>query len=127
MIGHARNQYIAALLGAFVSLQFNYTIYRFHHSVYIYYSQSANLVAIGFGCSIAWLSPALPLLLSSDTPLSSGPLTTEQLSWSGSVSSIGGAIGSTLFGCLMDQIGTKRSLLLLVIPQIVDTLFGLWK
>lgn len=79
----------------------------------------ANILMFGFGCGVGWFSPALPLLLSSDTPLSSGPLTTEQLSLSGSILSIGGLTGSVFFGYLMIQIGTKKTLMLLVVPQLV--------
>lgn len=75
---------------------------------------------LGFGCGVGWFSPALPLLLSPDTPLSSGPLTVEQLSWSGSILSIGGVMGSLLCGFLMSRIGTKRTLMLLAIPQLVN-------
>lgn len=76
---------------------------------------------LGFGCGVGWFSPALPLLLSPDTPLSSGPLTIEQLSWSGSILSIGGVMGSLVSGLSMSRIGTKRTLMLLTIPQLVNT------
>lgn len=32
-----------------------------------------------------WVSPALPKLISNDTPLSTGPITIEQVSWVGSI------------------------------------------
>lgn len=73
----------------------------------------------GYGCGLGWFSPALPLLLSSDTPLFSGPLSKEQLSWSGSISSIGSLAGNLFLGYFSVRIGTKRSLLILFIPQLV--------
>lgn len=78
-----------------------------------------NLLVLGYGCGLGWFSPALPLLLSSDTPLISGSLTVEQLSWSGSIASITSAIGSLIYGYWTVRIGTKRSLLTLFIPQLV--------
>lgn len=81
------------------------------------------MMVIGYGCGLGWFSPALPLLLSSDTPLVSGPLTKEQLSWSGSIVSIGSLAGNLLFGYFSVRIGTKRSLLVLFIPQLVFEIY----
>lgn len=78
-----------------------------------------NVLVFGFGFGIGWLSPALPLFLSSDTPLSSGPFTTEQLSWAGSALSVGGVVATPLWGYFTIRFGTKMTLLLLAIPQAV--------
>lgn len=75
---------------------------------------------LGFGCSIGWLSPALPLLRSSDTPLQSGPLTTDQLALTGSALSIGALVGNLLFSVIAVHFGAKKSSLLLAIPQMVS-------
>lgn len=77
------------------------------------------MVMVGQGCAIGWLSPALPLLQSIGSPLTSGPLTIEQTSWTGSVLSIGGGIGNVLTGFILSRIGAKHTLSLLVIPQLV--------
>lgn len=74
---------------------------------------------LGYGCGVGWFSPALPLLLSPDTPLLSGPLRTDQLSWAGSITAISAALGSLLFGYWTVKVGTKRTMLILSIPQIV--------
>lgn len=79
---------------------------------------------LGFGCAIGWLSPALPWLQSSDTPLLSGPLTTEQTSWSGSIICLGGMAGNILFSALTLRIGAKMTLLSLACPQMV--FFGIF-
>lgn len=38
---------------------------------------------------LGWIAPATPLLLSHETPLETGPMTNEQLSWIGSINAIG--------------------------------------
>lgn len=87
--------------------------------LHYFYRYVANLLMLGFGAGCGWFSPALPLLLSSNTPLSSGALTTQELAWSGSILSLGGVTGSLVGGLLMIRIGTKCTLLLLTIPQMV--------
>lgn len=39
----------------------------------------ANLIMLSHGCIIGWFSPALPKLLSANTPLVSGPLTVRTI------------------------------------------------
>lgn len=51
---------------------------------------------LGYGCGMGWLSLATPLLKSGDTPLASGPISDEELSWAASLMS-GGAIFGNLF------------------------------
>lgn len=53
------------------------------------------------------MSPALPILASNSTPLSSGPLTNDEVSWIGSVSCIGGLLGSLSLGYFTIQLGSK--------------------
>lgn len=75
---------------------------------------------LGFGCAIGWFSPALPLLKSADTPLLSGPLTTGEISWSGSIICLGAMTGNILYSALTLRIGAKMTLLSLAIPQMVN-------
>lgn len=37
------------------------------------------------GAVIGWFSPTLPILMSDDTPLVTGPLKSDEISWLGSV------------------------------------------
>lgn len=60
-----------------------------------------------------WLSPALPELLSESTPLTTGPLTNEQLSWIGSINALSGIFGTFFFGCVTACFGCKRAAILL--------------
>lgn len=64
----------------------------------------------GHGLIVGNLAPALAILSSDKTPLSSGPLNNEEVSWIGSINCIGGLLGSILFGYSTSVIGCKRSL-----------------
>lgn len=74
---------------------------------------------LGQGCIIGWIAPALPKLASPGTPLQSGPLTNEQISWIGSINCVGSLIGSMIFGYIAAVMGCKRATLLLAIPSIL--------
>lgn len=65
------------------------------------------------------VSPALPLLASNETPLVSGPLTNEQISWIGSINCIGGLLGSISLGYFTILWGCKRVSLFLAFPTIL--------
>ncbi|XP_055295134.1 facilitated trehalose transporter Tret1-like [Sitodiplosis mosellana] len=80
---------------------------------------AANLVMLGHGCIMGWVSPAIPRLTSDHTPLSSGPLSNEQVSWIGSINCIGALIGALSFGYITNLMGSKRSILFLTLPSIV--------
>lgn len=80
---------------------------------------SANVVCLGQGCGVGWLSPSLPVLLSPNSPLSSGPVSNDEAGWIGAVLSLGAIFGTFTFGLLANFIGTKVSLLLCVIPTAV--------
>lgn len=73
-----------------------------------------------FGSGIGWLSMALPLLQSDQTPLDSGPLTVDDVSWIGAIISCGALIANIATGYLVTVIGSKNSILLLGIPQLVS-------
>ncbi|XP_055295469.1 facilitated trehalose transporter Tret1-like [Sitodiplosis mosellana] len=79
----------------------------------------ANIICLGHGLLLGWLSPSLPKLLSESTPLKTGPLTNEQLSWIGSINSIGAICGTFSTGLLTTFIGCKRAMLLLSVPSIL--------
>lgn len=78
---------------------------------------------MGYGVGMGWLTTALPLLQSDDTPLETGPITTEQLSWAGSIISIGGLLGNFSFGYLTSLIGSRNAVLILGVPQMVNIHF----
>lgn len=80
----------------------------------------ANLPVLGYGCGIGWVSLALPLLKSDETPLTTGKLSIVELSWIGSILSMGSLTGNLIFGVLVNFCGTKTCILLSGILQAVD-------
>lgn len=59
---------------------------------------------------MGWFSPALPVLLSEQTPLITGPMTNEELSTFGATSSIGALVGAFFYGYLSSKMGCKFSM-----------------
>ena len=82
----------------------------------------ANLIAISQGVMIGWLSPALATLQTSESPLTTGPLSNEDISWIGSINLLGALIGSLNFNYLTDFMGSKRATFSLAIPYIISWL-----
>lgn len=79
----------------------------------------ANLIMLGHGCIIGWFSPALPKLLSTDTPLVTGPLNSQEVSWIGSITNLGAMCGTFTFGFFTAFLGCKRAMLFLALPSVV--------
>lgn len=69
---------------------------------------------------MGWLSPAIPILKSKETPLQSGPLTLEQTMWLGGVYHIGAILGNCVFGVLVNYFGRITPMSLLAFPNIVS-------
>lgn len=78
------------------------------------------MVVLSQGCAVGWLSPSLPILLSNDSPLASGPLTSVEAGWIGAVITLGAFVGTMIFGILANYIGSKHSLIFSIIPLIVS-------
>lgn len=79
------NQYYAAVIGKIIKeikLKFN------NRKKYFI----ANILMISSGVMTGWTSPAIPFLESEETPLKSGPVTTEEISWIGANLSLGGTL-----------------------------------
>lgn len=77
-----------------------------------------NLITLSHGCAIGWLSPFLPYLRSQASHLTSGPVSSEDVSWIGSLLCIGGFFGTIIFGKISQKFGKKVALLLLVVPHL---------
>lgn len=76
---------------------------------------------MGYGAICGWPSAALPILMSSETPLPSGPLTIDEASWVTSLICIGGFFGNQVFGWLANHYGRKIPIILTAIPQAVQS------
>uniref|UniRef100_A0A182P8A2 Major facilitator superfamily (MFS) profile domain-containing protein n=1 Tax=Anopheles epiroticus TaxID=199890 RepID=A0A182P8A2_9DIPT len=79
---------------------------------------AANIISLSLGTAIGWLSPFLPLLISSDSPLDAGPVTDIQATWIASLLCIGAFGGTFLFGWSAEKFGRKTSLLATAVPLI---------
>lgn len=84
-------------------------------------STQANMCAISYGGLIGWLSPSLLILLSANTPIVTGPITTQQASWIGSISYLGGFFGTFVFLVIIKLLGRKVAFCILAIPYFVIT------
>lgn len=76
-----------------------------------------NIITLSHGCAIGWISPSIPYLKSSETHLVTGPLTAEDVSWIGALQSVGGVIGTIIFGIITEKLGKRRAFFLLAFPQ----------
>lgn len=71
------------------------------------------------GVIIGWFSPALPKLLSQNSPLIDGPLNSTDISWIASITNIGALCGTFTFGFFTTFLGCKRAMLFLALPSTV--------
>lgn len=69
----------------------------------------ANLLALGYGMTVGWSSPMLPLLISQETPMHFGPITTDDAGNAGAIYCGGAAFATVLFGFMVDYCGRKFS------------------
>lgn len=79
-----------------------------------------NIISLCHGFAVGWLSAAVPILKSEDTPLQSGPLTVGQTMWLGGVYPLGGFVGNCIFGLLVNYFGRITSMSLLALPNFVS-------
>ncbi|XP_058450626.1 facilitated trehalose transporter Tret1-like [Malaya genurostris] len=77
---------------------------------------SATLSVFMVVFTSAWSSPALPKLMSDDSPV---PITTDEGSWIVAIQAIGAVFGPIIAALTVDQIGRKLALLGTVVPIVV--------
>lgn len=65
----------------------------------------------------------MPILASNETPLSTGPLTIDEVSWVGSINCIGAVVGALAFGYFTTLLGSKRCVFVLAAPVVAFWLF----
>ena len=70
------------------------------------------------GIAIGWLSPSIPYLRSDESHILTGPVTSENVSWIGSLSAVGALVGAVIFGKISQKFGQKLALILLVVPHL---------
>uniref|UniRef100_V5I8P1 Facilitated trehalose transporter Tret1-1 n=2 Tax=Anoplophora glabripennis TaxID=217634 RepID=V5I8P1_ANOGL len=95
---------------------------KYKDSYFLYLSAfTADLVAFATGCHMAWCSPALAKLQETDpnvNPLGEA-VSSIQESWIASLVSLGAAVGPLFIGKLADNLGRKKTLILLSLPMLV--------
>lgn len=74
---------------------------------------------LGHGTIVGWVSPASVKLTDENSPLITGPLTNEQLSWIGSINCGGAIAGTFTFGYIAALFGCKRAMIFLAFPSIL--------
>ncbi|XP_062551191.1 facilitated trehalose transporter Tret1-like [Armigeres subalbatus] len=82
-----------------------------------------NLIHFAHGATLGWLSPFLPLLLSENSPLDTGPVTVKQASWIGAILCLGALIGAIIYGSLTNRLGVKRCISCIIFPNMSFWLF----
>lgn len=86
-----------------------------------------NLISLSHGCMVGWLTPVLPLLKSDNTPLTTGPLSLEDVSWMASIAPIGSVFSALIFRWITTRIGSKRMMTnCLAIVSVVSFLWLLY-
>lgn len=111
---HKRNQYFSVLIGKF---SWHYSKNKFQIIINYY---PVNLITFAHGSLYSWLSPALLILDSDDTPLQDGPLDAEKKSLLGSAIVIGGLFGILLIQKLSQYVGYRVQLIFLALPHFVS-------
>lgn len=72
------------------------------------------------GCALGWPVQFLPKLQSLDTPLASGPLANDEISWIMSISYIGSLLSLIGNGFFISIFGAKRFLLSASVSVLVS-------
>jgi len=78
-----------------------------------------NIISFCHGFAVGWLSSAVPILKSDETPLLSGPMTLEQTMMLGGLYPLGGFLGNCVFAVLVNYFGRITSMSFLAFPNIV--------
>lgn len=74
---------------------------------------------MAYGAACGWPSAVFSILNSSGTPLETGPMTIEELSWVVSLLCVGGFVGNMFFGFIADRFGRKLPILSIAVPITV--------
>lgn len=83
--------------------------------------RSANLTNVSYGLAAGWTSSSFLELESNESPIRSGPLSTQELSWINSILPIGALLGTILYTVLSKSHGRKNLLCSLAFPQVVSS------
>ncbi|KNC32811.1 putative facilitated trehalose transporter Tret1-2 [Lucilia cuprina] len=79
---------------------------------------TVQFIAFAHGIAVGWTSPTLRQLQSENSP-TNFVITVEQVSWIGSLFGLGSLTGNIVFGLLLNRIGRKWCMYLLVLPNVI--------
>lgn len=85
----------------------------------IFFLFLGNLVTLSYGTTCGWPSAAFSILNTGETPLHSGPMSVDELSWMVSLLCVGGFVGNLFYGYITNCFGRKLPMLSLAVPMIV--------
>ncbi|XP_043462199.1 uncharacterized protein LOC122498503 [Leptopilina heterotoma] len=74
-----------------------------------------TITAVGYGAAMTWTSPSIPYLTSENSPI---PLSKEQSDIISSLLTVGYITGYIMNPFIIEQFGSKRTLLIYTIPQM---------
>ncbi|XP_063975844.1 facilitated trehalose transporter Tret1-like [Diachasmimorpha longicaudata] len=79
-----------------------------------------NLSSLTFGVTLGWVSPVIPDLQIGKTPVSSSPMTGEQISWLAAVICLGAALMLPFCDGIAERLGRKRTSFVMMIPFFIS-------
>lgn len=85
---------------------------------------TATIGALAAGTALGWTSPTINYVVNES--IYGFEVTVEQWSWVGSSTTLGAALMCIFIGMLMDLIGRKSSMLLLIVPFSIGWVMILW-
>lgn len=79
----------------------------------------ANIITISYGGFSGWPSASFLQLQSNDSPLATGPMSSSDVGWVGSMVCVGGALGTIFCSWFADRYGRKKCMLLVALPSLI--------
>ncbi|XP_004530296.1 facilitated trehalose transporter Tret1 [Ceratitis capitata] len=79
----------------------------------------ANIITISYGGFCGWPSASFLQLQSKDSPLETGPMSSSDVGWVGSMVCVGGALGTMFCSWFADRFGRKKCMLLVALPMLI--------
>lgn len=115
---NVRNQYLAVVTGKLINKSIR--IFRRDNWLSAFSFSAANFLQLANGCALCWPVQFLPQFQSIDTPLVSGPLTSDEISWVMGISYIGSLLSLICNGFFLSFVGSKRFLLSATVSSLVE-------
>lgn len=77
-------------------------------------------MTISYGGFSGWPSASFLELQSKDSPLETGPMSSSDVGWVGSIICVGGVLGTIFYSWFADSYGRKKCMLLVALPSLVS-------